>query len=72
MKCSHGLKLTFLLISGMISPRAAISHDGWNDTLAINLKPLGAAIYSVEWQALSGDTHVTDGTLRFTVAAPVK
>jgi len=43
-----------------------------NDTLAIDLNPLSAGNYSVEWQALSVDTHVTDGALRFTVAAPVK
>lgn len=43
-----------------------------NDTLAIDLKPLGAGIYSVEWQALSVDTHVTDGALRFTVALPIR
>ena len=43
-----------------------------NDTLAIDLKILSAGNYSVEWQALSVDTHVTDGTLRFSVAAPVK
>jgi methionine-rich copper-binding protein CopC len=72
MKFSHGLKLTFLLLSGMISHRAAISHDGWNDTLAIDLKTISAGNYSVEWQALSVDTHVTDGTLRFSVAAPAK
>jgi methionine-rich copper-binding protein CopC len=24
-------------------------------------------VYTIEWQALSVDTHVTDGTLRFTV-----
>jgi methionine-rich copper-binding protein CopC len=43
-----------------------------NDTLAIDLKTLSAGNYSVEWQALSVDTHVTDGALRFTVAAPAK
>ena len=43
-----------------------------SDTLAIDLKPLGTGNYSVEWQVLSVDTHVTDGTLRFTVAAPAK
>jgi hypothetical protein len=43
-----------------------------NDTLAIDLKILSAGNYSVEWQALSVDTHVTDGALRFTIAAPVK
>jgi methionine-rich copper-binding protein CopC len=72
MKFSHGLKLTFLLLSGLIFPRAVMSHDGWNDTLAIDLKTLNAGTYSIEWQALSVDTHVTDGALRFTVAAPVE
>ena len=43
-----------------------------SDTLAIDLKPLSAGIYSVEWQVLSVDTHVTDGVLRFTVGAPAK
>ena len=41
-----------------------------SDTLAIDLKPLSAGNYSVEWQVLSVDTHVTDGRLRFTVGAP--
>lgn len=38
------------------------------DTIAIDLKPLRPGNYTVEWQALSVDTHVTDGLLRFTVA----
>lgn len=41
-----------------------------SDTLAIDLKPLSAGTYSVEWQVLSVDTHVTGGVLRFTVGAP--
>ena len=43
-----------------------------DDTLAIDLKPLSAGNYIIDWQVLSVDTHVTDGTLRFTIAAPVK
>ena len=43
-----------------------------SDTLAIDLKPLGTGNYSVEWQVLSVDTHVTDSILRFTIAAPAK
>lgn len=43
-----------------------------DDTLAVDLKPLSAGNYSVEWQVLSVDTHITDGILRFTVAAAVK
>jgi methionine-rich copper-binding protein CopC len=38
-----------------------------SDTLAIELKPLSSGNYSVEWQVLSVDTHITDGVLRFTV-----
>lgn len=37
------------------------------DTLAVELKPLPAGNYSIEWQVLSVDTHITEGVLRFTV-----
>ena len=43
-----------------------------DDLLAIDLKSLSAGSYSVEWQVLSVDTHVTDGVLRFTVGAAAK
>jgi methionine-rich copper-binding protein CopC len=39
------------------------------DTLVLDLKPLPAGTYTIEWQVLSVDTHVTEGVLRFTVAA---
>jgi hypothetical protein len=39
------------------------------DTLAIDLKPLNPGNYTVEWQVLSVDTHVTEGLLRFTIGA---
>jgi methionine-rich copper-binding protein CopC len=39
------------------------------DTLVVDLKPLPPGSYTIEWQVLSVDTHVTDGVLRFTVAA---
>ena len=39
-----------------------------DDTVAIGLKPLQAGNYTVEWQVLSVDTHVTEGVLRFTIA----
>ena len=42
------------------------------DTLAIDLKPLSPGNYTVEWQVLSVDTHVTEGVLRFTVGAAGK
>lgn len=37
------------------------------DTVAVDLKPLAPGAYTIEWQVLSVDTHVTDGALRFTV-----
>ena len=40
-----------------------------DDTLAIDLKPLSPGNYTVEWQVLSVDTHVTEGLLRFTIGA---
>jgi methionine-rich copper-binding protein CopC len=39
-----------------------------DDTVAIGLKPLQAGNYTVQWQVLSVDTHVTEGVLRFTIA----
>ena len=42
------------------------------DTLAIDLKPLSPGNYTVEWQVLSVDTHVTEGLLRFAVGAAGK
>jgi copper resistance protein C len=42
------------------------------DTLAIDLKPLTPGNYTVEWQVLSVDTHVTEGLLRFTIVAAGK
>ncbi len=38
------------------------------DTLAIDLKPLSPGNYTVEWQVLSVDTHVTEGLLHFSLA----
>ena len=43
-----------------------------DDTLAVDLKPLRAGSYTIEWQVLSVDTHVTEGALRFTVATAEK
>jgi methionine-rich copper-binding protein CopC len=38
-----------------------------DDTVAVDLKPLRSGKYTVEWQVLSVDTHVTEDVLRFTV-----
>lgn len=37
------------------------------DTLAVDVKPLPAGNYNIEWRVLSVDTHITEGVLRFTV-----
>jgi len=37
------------------------------DTLATELKLLSPGVYTIDWQVLSVDTHVTEGRLRFTV-----
>jgi periplasmic copper chaperone A len=47
------------------SPRVA----GDNKQLMVALKPLSPGAYTVTWHATSVDTHQTDGTYRFTVAA---
>lgn len=36
--------------------------------LVVGLTPLAAGSYSVEWHAVSVDTHKTEGRFRFTVA----
>lgn len=43
-----------------------------DDTLAIDLKQLSPGNYTIEWQALSIDTHVTEGLLRFTIGTAGK
>ena len=43
-----------------------------DDTVAIDLKPLAAGSYAIEWQVLSVDTHVTEGVLRFSVSTGKK
>ena len=68
---TEGVELAFsqIIVKG---PNGEVVSQGKlrklaDDTVAIDLKPLLPGIYTVEWQVLSVDTHVTDGTLRFTV-----
>jgi copper resistance protein C len=42
------------------------------DTLAVELLSLGPGNYTIEWQVLSVDTHITDGVLRFTIQPSAK
>ena len=73
---TEGVEIGFSQIT-VKGPKGDVVSDGKlrqlaNDTLAIDVKPLATGNYSIEWQVLSVDTHVTDGILRFTVAVPVK
>jgi len=70
---TEGLELAFsqIVVKG---PNAEIVSQGKlrklaEDTAAIDLNPLRPGNYVVEWQALSVDTHITEGVLRFTVSA---
>ena len=73
---TEGVEIAFSQIT-VKGPKGEVVSQGKlrqlaSDTLAIDLMPLSAGNYAVEWQVLSVDTHVTDGTLRFTVVAPAK
>jgi methionine-rich copper-binding protein CopC len=70
---TEGLELAFsqIVVKG---PTGEVVSQGKlrrlaEDTAAIDLKPLRPGNYVVEWQALSVDTHITEGVLRFTVGA---
>ncbi|HEY7218473.1 MAG TPA: copper resistance protein CopC [Candidatus Binatia bacterium] len=68
---TEGIELAFSQIA-VKGPNKDVVSQGKlrqlsNDTIAIDLKPLPPGSYTVEWQALSVDTHVTEGVLRFTV-----
>ena len=67
---TEGVELAFsqIIVKG---PNGEVVSQGKlrklsDDTVAIDLKPLLPGNYTVEWQVLSVDTHVTDGVLRFT------
>jgi methionine-rich copper-binding protein CopC len=73
---TEGIEMAFSQIT-VKGPNGELVSQGklrklTDDTVAIDLKPLGPGNYSVEWQVLSVDTHITDGTLRFTVGAAAK
>jgi copper resistance protein C len=70
---TEGIEIAFSQIT-VKGPNGEVVSQGKlrqlaEDTLVIDLKPLSPGNYTVEWQALSVDTHVTEGLLRFTVTA---
>jgi methionine-rich copper-binding protein CopC len=69
---TEGIELAFSQIT-VKGPNKEVVSQGKlrqlsNDTIAIDVKSVPPGSYTVEWQALSVDTHVTEGVLRFTVA----
>jgi methionine-rich copper-binding protein CopC len=65
----------FLISAVLFWPAATAGSVGQGDlrrlaedTLAVDLRPLRPGTYTIEWQVLSVDTHITDGVLRFTVS----
>jgi copper resistance protein C len=69
---TEAIEMAFSAVT-VIGPNKEIVSQGKlrklaDDSVAIGLKPLQAGNYSVEWQVLSVDTHVTEGVLRFTIA----
>ena len=68
---TEAIEMAFSAVT-VIGPNKEIVSQGKlrklaDDSVAIGLKPLQAGNYSVEWQVLSVDTHVTEGVLRFTI-----
>jgi methionine-rich copper-binding protein CopC len=70
---TEGVEIVFSQITVKGTTGEVVSHGKLrqlaDDTLAIDLKPLSPGNYTVEWQVLSVDTHVTEGLLRFTIGA---
>ena len=69
---TEGIEIAFSAIT-VTGPNKEVVSQGKlrklaDDTLAIDVKALQPGNYTVEWQVLSVDTHVTDGVLRFNVA----
>jgi copper resistance protein C len=73
---TEGVEIAFSQITVKASNGEVVSQGKLrqlaDDTLAIDLKPLSPGNYTIEWQALSVDTHVTEGLLRFTIGVAGK
>jgi methionine-rich copper-binding protein CopC len=68
---TEGVELEFSRIdvkgsAGKTVSKGKVRRDG-TDVLIIDLLPLEPGSYTIEWQVLSVDTHITQGVLRFTV-----
>ncbi len=73
LEFSEGVEPKFSKVSvtgpGGVVPLGAVKMDSGNPAVLIApiAKPLSAGVYKVHWQAVSVDTHHTQGTFEFTV-----
>jgi copper resistance protein C len=74
LEFSEGVELKFTKVTltgagGAAVPLGAESTAAGNQAVLIVpiSKPLSAGVYTVRWQAVSVDTHHTQGTFEFTV-----
>jgi methionine-rich copper-binding protein CopC len=73
LEFSEGVELKFTKVtltgpSGAASLGAPRTESGNQAILVVPIsKPLSAGVYTVHWQAVSVDTHHTQGTFEFTV-----
>jgi copper resistance protein C len=74
LEFSEGVEPKFSKVSltgpdGALAPLGAAGTESGNQTVLIVpiSKPLAAGVYKVHWQAVSVDTHHTQGTFEFTV-----
>ncbi len=73
LEFSEGVELKFTKVtltgpSGAAALGAASTESGNQAVLIVPIsRPLSAGVYTVRWQAVSVDTHHTQGTFEFTV-----
>ena len=74
LEFSEGVELKFTKVTltgpgGAAAPLGAARTEPSNQAVLIVpiSKPLAAGVYKVHWQAVSVDTHHTQGTFEFTV-----
>jgi copper resistance protein C len=76
MQFTEGVELAFSRITVKGAKGEVVSQGKLrqlaDDTVSIDLQPLAAGNYAIEWQVLSVDTHITEGTLRFTYSPGIK
>ena len=62
-------RVTLGPVGSLPSPVAIVEGDESPDRIVVSLPPIGPGRYVLRYKVLSADGHVTEGALRFTVAA---